>query len=973
MKLFNDVISLALVCAAAFSLAACGGNTSNQTASEPTVTSISVAPASTPLTPGKTQALTVTATESSGATITISDGLTFTSDNTTIASVSAAGVVTAGNKAGTAHVAVTAVVGVNNVLTAATPASIVVTIPAPTVSSIALSPLIKTLTPGGTVQLTVTGTYSDNSTAVLPASGETFTSSNTAVATVSATGVLTVSSSAVKGATAKITAKDTATGLVTAAGNSTVITVSVVTPTLTSVALAPLTANVAPGGTVQLTVKGTYSDNSVAALAASGETFTSLSTGVATVSAAGLVTVAVGATIGQTAVISAKDNASGLSTLAGNSTTITVSAAGAGAGNVYSNGVLDTGVTFVPFSGSVNSPLPAPDLSTPFTDNTPALKVVVTNAVGAYSGGAWVANAPRDLRSFNAVTFWAKANQSQSTLKVQFGNDAGTGANVNYQVESIGLPLTTNWQQFVIPMPDPRNANGIDGLFSFADANNGYTFWLANVQYLQVPANVLGTGHVAGDGLQQVPLAGTPPRLAVAQGATYAVSPGPNSIIWTLGTAQLNGSPVVPLPNGGNLDNDAWRWFTLSSSTANAAVSADGVITGVSAGSALITGSLAGTADPGSGVPVSVTAPLQVPTTLAATPSKPAASVLALYDSGGEYTPLAAVNYNAFGDGTVSSYTIQGKQVYLDGPVNYQGWQFPNTNVTPYDTLHIDVWTPNTPQFSVQLVSNGGAHFTVNYTSSTILLNQWVSLDIPLASFTGVDLTQLFQFLFLDQTGGNQSGTFYVDNVYFYKAGSAPPPTAPAANAPTPTASAAIALFSSSPSAGAFTYALHPVDFWPNPNFCNGSAAQGTNGLVTLANAKQVYEYVFGAGYPNSCTAITFGDGENGGTANQLNATGKTRFHMDVWSPAPVALALQLANAANTGTTCGIAPESCGVYTATSIPASQWYSIDVALPGAFSGPPSTGTGALTGVNALDQLILSTTAAGTFYIDNIYLY
>lgn len=48
-----------------------------------------------------------------------------------------------------------------------------------TLKSIAVAPPTLALGAGGTAQLTVTGTYSDGSMKPLPATGETFTSSNT--------------------------------------------------------------------------------------------------------------------------------------------------------------------------------------------------------------------------------------------------------------------------------------------------------------------------------------------------------------------------------------------------------------------------------------------------------------------------------------------------------------------------------------------------------------------------------------------------------------------------------------------------------------------------------------------------------------------------------------------------------------------------------------------------------------------------
>jgi Big-like domain-containing protein len=113
--------------------------------------------------------------------------------------------------------------------------------PAPTLTSIALSPTAVSLADGGTQQLTVNGTYSNSTTAALASSGETYASSNTAVATVSATGLVTVAANAASGSTATITATDTASGLKTAAADSTVVTVAV-GPNPNSIAAAKATA-----------------------------------------------------------------------------------------------------------------------------------------------------------------------------------------------------------------------------------------------------------------------------------------------------------------------------------------------------------------------------------------------------------------------------------------------------------------------------------------------------------------------------------------------------------------------------------------------------------------------------------------------------------------------------------------------------------------------------------------------------------
>ena len=750
MNLVRQLKLLGLVVCTSLVLAGCQPSTKTAN-SEPTLESIAVAPSAPTLTISGSQALTVTGTFSDSSTLDLTSGATFNSDNSAVATVSAAGVVTAVNSAGpsTAGVAHIAVAAGGKTATAT------VTVSPPALVSIAVAPKGVPLFVGGSQALSVRGTYSQGSSAALT-TGLTYASDHTNVATVDASGVVT----AVAVGTATITVTSTAGGQTDTA----VVTVTTQpVATLVSVAATPTSIALAPGGTQQLTVKGTYSNNATPLLAPANESFQSSDSTVATVSAAGLVT-AVG---NGTATITVTDTASGL--VASPSPVVTVSTA-SGNGRVYTNGALDTGVGFVPFGGSTNVPLPAADSSTLFTDGTAALKVVVTGAAGAYSGGAWVASSTRDLRGFNALTFWAKGSKAQSTLKVQLGNDAGSGANVDYQVETIGVPLTTSWQQYAIPLPDPAKANGIDGLISFADANNNYTFWLANVQYANLPAGQLGTGFVAGDGFNAVPLGGSPPSLAVPVGGTYGIGEGPNSIVWTLGA-----TPFVALGNGGNLDNDAWSWFTLTSSDPTVAtVSSSGIITGVKAGTTTITAKLAGTAIPGQ-VPVTVTAPLATPTTSAPTPSLPAASVIAMFDSNAGLYPQATIdnlNENWCGAGaTEAPYAIPGGGTVLKyvlpncTGIGFEGHPV-NVTAAGMTSFHMDVWSPNPVSIIYQLVDGAGGGVG-SYTPPVIAANTWTSIDVPLSSFVGLSSTTALQQIGL--INGGVYTVLYIDNIYFHK------------------------------------------------------------------------------------------------------------------------------------------------------------------------------------------------------------
>ena len=108
----------------------------------------------------------------------------------------------------------------------------------PTLESLTLSPLVLRLTPGGTQPLTVVGTYS------VPTSEETFASSNSTVASVSAAGIVTIAAHASVGASASISATYTAGHMTTSPAGAAEVTVvaAATAPTANSAGAAAATA-----------------------------------------------------------------------------------------------------------------------------------------------------------------------------------------------------------------------------------------------------------------------------------------------------------------------------------------------------------------------------------------------------------------------------------------------------------------------------------------------------------------------------------------------------------------------------------------------------------------------------------------------------------------------------------------------------------------------------------------------------------
>jgi uncharacterized repeat protein (TIGR01451 family) len=252
-------------------LAAGGFSGSNCPAITPqrTVAAAKVNPSSVQLfNIGQTLALSVTAQMSDGSTEPFTGPLQFSSGDTTVVTVDSSGIVTA---VGTGTTAIT-VSG-----TGISPVNVPVTIASRQLTSISVSPTsIVAIGPGVLQPLAVNGQYSDGSEQAVT-TGLTFTSSNTAVATVDPTGLLTT----LGNGTATITVS--AQGVPSAQ-------VTVLVKSLVSIVVSPtsLTLN-GLGQTQALTVTGLYSDGSQQVLTAN-LSYTSSNPLVAQVNLSGFVT-----------------------------------------------------------------------------------------------------------------------------------------------------------------------------------------------------------------------------------------------------------------------------------------------------------------------------------------------------------------------------------------------------------------------------------------------------------------------------------------------------------------------------------------------------------------------------------------------------------------------------------------------------------------------------------------------------------
>ena len=238
------------------------------------LSSIAISPATPSVPLGSQQLLVATGTFSSGSTQILSSVL-WSSSSTSIFAVS--------NDASDTGFATSSAQGSGTVTASAAgiSGSTTVTVPAPTLVLITLSPQSLTMPLGTTQQFTATGTYSDGSTQDLTPTA-TWTSSSSPAA-VNNNGLVT-------GASLGSSSIQASSG-----SQSASTTVTVGPPALVSIALAPSNLSIPLGSSQQYQVTGTYSDGSTQNITNSVE-WSSLPANIVSLGSAGYITGAVNGT-----------------------------------------------------------------------------------------------------------------------------------------------------------------------------------------------------------------------------------------------------------------------------------------------------------------------------------------------------------------------------------------------------------------------------------------------------------------------------------------------------------------------------------------------------------------------------------------------------------------------------------------------------------------------------------------------------
>jgi hypothetical protein len=172
------------------------------------------------------------------------------------------------------------------------------------------------------------------------------------------------------------------------------------------------------------------------------------------------------------------------------------------------------------------------------------------------------------------------------------------------------------------------------------------------------------------------------------------------------------------------------------------------------------------------------------PTTSPASPTDAAVDVISVY--GDTYSNMVNnydPNWGQSGHMQVNASFDPGNgEALLAYPnFNYQGTELTAQDASTMEFLHIDIWTSATPgatDIQVSPINNGsGAGETL--VSITYTSGAWTSVDIPKSAFSGMTWDSVFQMKFAaNGPGSTVPVDIYLDNVYFWKA-----PTAPGSDA----------------------------------------------------------------------------------------------------------------------------------------------------------------------------------------------
>ncbi|TXB60084.1 T9SS type A sorting domain-containing protein [Phaeodactylibacter luteus] len=339
--------------------------------------------------------------------------------------------------------------------------------------------------------------------------------------------------------------------------------------------------------------------------------------------------------------------------------------------------------------------------------------------------------------------------------------------------------------------------------------------------------------------------------------------------------------------------------------------------------------------------------PSTEPMVAAPAPTQDEADVISLFSD--VYTDVPVDTWRTdWSAAVLEDVEIQGNPTKKYSSLDFVGIETVANQVdaTGMTHIHLDVWSAGFTSFSVKLVDFGAdgafgggddTEHQVDFASPA--QGQWLGIDIPLDDFVGMtSRANIAQYILVAQPSG--AATVWVDNMYFYN-GENTGPAEPMTAAPDPMEDAAnvISLFSD-------TYTDVPVDTWRT----DWSAAT-LEDIEIEGNPTKKYSGLDFVGIET--------------VANQVDATGMTHIHLDVWSPDFTFFGVKLVDFGADGAFDG--GDDTEDQINFEMPGQgEWIGIDIPLDD-FAG--------MTSRSNIAQYILvaQPTGAATVYVDNVYFY
>ena len=381
---------------------------------------------------------------------------------------------------------------------------------------------------------------------------------------------------------------------------------------------------------------------------------------------------------------------------------------------------------------------------------------VVGDPAGAYAGAIFRDdNGGRDLTNYDVLTFWAKATQSAKINDIGFGQDFGEN---KFQVSKQGLQLTTNWVKHIIPIPDASKLVQEKGMFWYAEGpenGEGYTFWLDEVKFEKL-GNISQT------------------EASILLGDDKIITSF-NGVQTTIGGVTATFSFVDALDQTISI-SPSYLDFT-SSDTDVATVDDFGVVTAMNPGTTVITATFNGAPVTGSLTINSLGAFSHAPT-----PTHDPANVISLFSD--TYTNVPVNYYNGYWapwQTTLSDdFTVEGDNILQYTIFNFVGIEFsaPTVDATSMTHFHLDAYMPEAiaagRELRVLLVDFGAdgtygggddSRHSTTFRAPTLVSQNWISIDLPFSSLTGLGSRSNLAQLILE---GGDGSKIFIDNIYFH-------------------------------------------------------------------------------------------------------------------------------------------------------------------------------------------------------------